>query len=117
MVSGDCGCDVFEGTHAVIGAVGKVITVDLYIRGCPPAPSTCLRSLIALIEQATVIPHPSPASEGVRWLPQLRLLRCRLRHVLGIDLSGRSVRLRFRPVVGHGLGLGDLARILMAWSH
>src|SRR6059036_1022473 len=33
-----CGCGVFEGSYAVIGAVDKVIPVDLHIRGCPPRP-------------------------------------------------------------------------------
>src|SRR5262252_7991536 len=37
---GDCaaGCGVFEGSYAVVGAVDKVIPVDLHIRGCPPRP-------------------------------------------------------------------------------
>jgi NADH:ubiquinone oxidoreductase subunit B-like Fe-S oxidoreductase len=33
---GGCGCGVFEGSYAVIGAVDRVIPVDLHIRGCPP---------------------------------------------------------------------------------
>src|SRR5213595_4359864 len=33
-----CGCGVFEGSYAVIGAVDKVVPVDLHIRGCPPRP-------------------------------------------------------------------------------
>src|SRR6266853_52246 len=37
---GDCGagCGVFVGSYACVGAVSKVIPVDLVIRGCPPAP-------------------------------------------------------------------------------
>jgi Ni,Fe-hydrogenase III small subunit len=49
-----CGCGVFEGSYAVIGAVDKVIPVDLHIRGCPPRPIELLRGLIALVEAATV---------------------------------------------------------------
>ncbi len=51
---GDCGCrcGVFEGSYAVIGAVEKVIPVDLHIRGCPPTPMALLEGLIALIEKA-----------------------------------------------------------------
>jgi Ni,Fe-hydrogenase III small subunit len=52
---GDCaaGCGVFEGTYAVVGAVDKVIPVDLHIVGCPPRPIDLLRGLTALIDQAT----------------------------------------------------------------
>ena len=51
---GDCGCGygVFEGSYAVIGAVDKVIPVDLHIRGCPPRPIDLLRGLIALVDKA-----------------------------------------------------------------
>ena len=55
-----CGCGVFEGSYAVIGAVDKVIPVDLHIRGCPPRPIDLLRGLIALIERAAArVPAPS----------------------------------------------------------
>ena len=47
-----CGCGVFEGSYAVIGAASKVIPVDLHIRGCPPRPIDLLRGLIALIDKA-----------------------------------------------------------------
>ncbi len=52
---GDCaaGCGVFEGSYAVVGAVDKVIPVDLHIGGCPPRPIDLLRGLIALIDKAT----------------------------------------------------------------
>ncbi len=49
-----CGCGVFEGSYAVVGAVSKVIPVDLHIPGCPPRPIDLLRGLIALVETATV---------------------------------------------------------------
>jgi Ni,Fe-hydrogenase III small subunit len=48
-----CGCGVFEGSYAVIGAVDKVIPVDLHIRGCPPRPTALLEGLIALVETAS----------------------------------------------------------------
>jgi Ni,Fe-hydrogenase III small subunit len=47
-----CGCGVFEGSYAVIGAVDKVIPVDLHIRGCPPRPIELLRGLVALVDKA-----------------------------------------------------------------
>ena len=48
-----CGCGVFEGSYAVVGAVDKVIPVDLHVRGCPPRPIELLRGLVALIDKAT----------------------------------------------------------------
>src|ERR1700694_3485736 len=48
-----CGCGVFEGSYAVVGAVDKAIPVDLHIRGCPPRPIDLLRGLIALVDKAT----------------------------------------------------------------
>jgi Ni,Fe-hydrogenase III small subunit len=50
-----CGCGVFEGSYAVIGAVDKVIPVDLHIRGCPPRPIDLLRGLIALADKAIAL--------------------------------------------------------------
>jgi Ni,Fe-hydrogenase III small subunit len=47
-----CGCGVFEGSYAVIGAVDKVIPVDLHIPGCPPRPIALLEGLVALMERA-----------------------------------------------------------------
>src|SRR5215203_535299 len=57
---GDCaaGCGVFEGSYAVVGAVDKVIPVDLHIRGCPPRPIDLLQGLIALLDRATAKPAP-----------------------------------------------------------
>jgi Ni,Fe-hydrogenase III small subunit len=51
-----CGCGVFEGSYAVVGAVDKVIPVDLHIKGCPPRPIDLLKGLIALMEKATAAP-------------------------------------------------------------
>jgi Ni,Fe-hydrogenase III small subunit len=47
-----CGCGVFEGSYAVIGAVDKVVPVDLHIPGCPPRPIDLLRGLVALMDKA-----------------------------------------------------------------
>ena len=53
---GDCaaGCGVFEGSYAVVGAIEKVVPVDLHIRGCPPRPIELLRGLIALMDKAAM---------------------------------------------------------------
>jgi len=57
---GDCARDggCFAGSYAVVGGVGEVIPVDLYIDGCPPSPHAILRGLLALLEQ------PSRQSRG-----------------------------------------------------
>src|SRR6266516_2015431 len=52
-----CGCGVFEGSYAVIGAVDKVIPVDLHIRGCPPTPTALLEGLIALVDKVAAAPR------------------------------------------------------------
>ena len=48
---GECaaGCGVFTDSYACVGAVSKVLPVDLVIRGCPPTPTDLLRGLLALL--------------------------------------------------------------------
>jgi Ni,Fe-hydrogenase III small subunit len=49
---GDCAIDggLFAESYAVIGAVSKVVPVDLHIRGCPPRPIQLLEGLLRLLE-------------------------------------------------------------------
>jgi Ni,Fe-hydrogenase III small subunit len=49
---GDCaaGCGVFANSYACVGAVDKVIPVDLVIRGCPPTPTDLLQGLRSLLD-------------------------------------------------------------------
>ncbi|MGE0829571.1 MAG: NADH-quinone oxidoreductase subunit B family protein [Hyphomonadaceae bacterium] len=49
---GDCAIDggMFAESYAVVGAVSKVIPVDLHIRGCPPKPIQLLEGLLRLLE-------------------------------------------------------------------
>ncbi|MCC7257710.1 MAG: NADH-quinone oxidoreductase subunit NuoB [Gammaproteobacteria bacterium] len=51
IATGDCaaGCGVFEGSYACVGAVSRVIPVDIVIGGCPPPPEELLRGLLALL--------------------------------------------------------------------
>jgi Ni,Fe-hydrogenase III small subunit len=53
VAAGDCacGCGVFNGSYAVVGAVEKVVPVDLHISGCPPRPIELVRGLLALLEK------------------------------------------------------------------
>ena len=48
---GDCGagCGLFADSYACVGAVSKVIPVDLVIRGCPPTPTDLLQGLLELL--------------------------------------------------------------------
>ena len=48
---GDCGagCGVFADSPTCVGAVAKVVPVDLVIRGCPPTPTQLLQGLLALL--------------------------------------------------------------------
>jgi len=65
---GDCACGrgVFEGSYAVLGAVEKVVPVDLHIGGCPPRPVELLKGLIALMDQAaSTTPVPQRRSYTV----------------------------------------------------
>ena len=52
---GDCARNggVFAGGSACIGAVSKVLPVDLHIPGCPPSPIVLLAGLIALLEDVS----------------------------------------------------------------
>ena len=49
---GDCACDggLFGASYACVGAVSKVLPVDLRIPGCPPEPAALLEGLAALFE-------------------------------------------------------------------
>ena len=51
---GDCACDcgVFGENYASVGAVNRVLPVDLHIKGCPPRPIDLLKGLIALMDKA-----------------------------------------------------------------
>ena len=51
VAAGACARDghLFKGSYAVVGGVGEVVPVDLYIPGCPPSPRTLLKGLVALM--------------------------------------------------------------------
>jgi Ni,Fe-hydrogenase III small subunit len=55
VAAGDCACNggIFADSYACVGAVGKVIPVDLHIRGCPPSPKVLLQGLLALLGGAS----------------------------------------------------------------
>jgi Ni,Fe-hydrogenase III small subunit len=51
---GECAANggLFAGSYACVGAVSKVIPVDLHIPGCPPNPMTLLGGLLALLQKS-----------------------------------------------------------------
>jgi Ni,Fe-hydrogenase III small subunit len=53
---GDCsaGCGVFADSYACVGAVSKVIPVDLVVRGCPPTPLDLLQGLLWLLNRSAI---------------------------------------------------------------
>jgi len=57
---GDCGCSggVFGGSYASLGAVSRVIPVDVAVPGCPPSPERLLQGILTAVSAR----HPaSPA--------------------------------------------------------
>lgn len=57
---GDCGCSggVFGGSYASLGAVSRVIPVDVVVPGCPPSPERLLQGILTAVSAR----HPaSPA--------------------------------------------------------
>src|SRR5437879_562961 len=59
---GDCaaGCGVFADSYACVGAVSKVVPVDLVIRGCPPTPVQLLQGLLWLLGGAPATTVSAP---------------------------------------------------------
>jgi Ni,Fe-hydrogenase III small subunit/formate hydrogenlyase subunit 6/NADH:ubiquinone oxidoreductase subunit I len=64
---GACGCSggIFgEGTHASLGAVDRVLPVDVYVPGCPPRPQAILNGLLVAmgVREARARPDGAPAA-------------------------------------------------------
>jgi Ni,Fe-hydrogenase III small subunit len=60
---GACGCSggIFgEDTYAAVGAVDRVIPVDVYVPGCPPRPQAILNGLLVAmgVREARLAPKP-----------------------------------------------------------
>lgn len=60
VAAGDCagGCGVFADSYACVGAVSKVIPVDIVIPGCPPTPTALLQGLLWLLGDVNVDTAP-----------------------------------------------------------
>jgi Ni,Fe-hydrogenase III small subunit len=57
---GDCGCSggIFGESYASLGAVSRVIPVDIVVPGCPPSPTRLLQGIL------TAVSARRPASPG-----------------------------------------------------
>src|SRR5574337_174414 len=62
VAMGDCGCTggVFGESYASLGAIDKVIPVDVRIPGCPPTPVVLLRGILKAVEEPGGGPLPAP---------------------------------------------------------
>ncbi|HEX6138439.1 MAG TPA: NADH-quinone oxidoreductase subunit NuoB [Casimicrobiaceae bacterium] len=62
IAAGDCACGtgIFGESYATIGAVSKLLPVDVAIPGCPPSPTALLAGILAAIGAAA---PPPPRAE------------------------------------------------------
>jgi len=58
IAAGECACGrgIFGEGYATIGAVSKILPVDVTIPGCPPSPTALLRGILAAISRAAPPP-------------------------------------------------------------
>jgi Ni,Fe-hydrogenase III small subunit len=54
IAAGECACGrgIFDANYAAMGAVDKVVPVDVVIPGCPPSPTALLQGILAAITAA-----------------------------------------------------------------
>ena len=64
IAAGACACDggIFGASYATIGAVSRLLPVDVAIPGCPPSPTALLQGILAAI---SVSAPPAPRTEPV----------------------------------------------------
>ncbi len=63
IAAGECACGrgIFGESYATIGAVDKVLPVDVTIPGCPPSPTALLGGILAAISRAAPVARHEPA--------------------------------------------------------
>ena len=85
---GACGCGggIFgEGTYAAVGGIDRVLSVDVYIPGCPPRPQAILNGLLVAMgvrdarlkpNRRVTLPEPSAGVRAIRdRVPSLAVAR------------------------------------------
>jgi Ni,Fe-hydrogenase III small subunit len=63
IAAGECACGrgIFGESYATVGAVEKLLPVDVAIPGCPPSPTALLQGILAAITRAAPpIPKVEP---------------------------------------------------------
>ena len=60
---GSCGISggVFHGCYNVVGNIGDVIPVDVYVPGCPPRPEAIIDGVVRLLEKLKARRPAAPA--------------------------------------------------------
>jgi Ni,Fe-hydrogenase III small subunit len=58
IAAGECACGtgIFGDSYATVGAVDRVLPVDVRIPGCPPSPAALLQGILAAISVAAPPP-------------------------------------------------------------
>ena len=53
LAVGSCSCSggVFSGAYNILGGIGKVLPVDMYIAGCPCRPEAIIDGIVKLLEK------------------------------------------------------------------
>lgn len=66
IAAGECACGggIFGESYATIGAVSKLLPVDVAIPGCPPSPTALLQGILAAIQAAAPPPVKMEPSMG-----------------------------------------------------
>ena len=66
IAAGECACGrgIFGESYATMGAVDKVLPIDVAIPGCPPSPTALLRGILAAISAAAPPPVKREPSMG-----------------------------------------------------
>ena len=54
IAAGECACGrgIFDENYATLGAVDKVVPVDVVVPGCPPSPTALLQGIVAAIKRS-----------------------------------------------------------------
>src|SRR6476660_953180 len=71
IAAGECACGrgIFGESYATLGAVGKVLPIDVTIPGCPPSPTALLQGILAALRAAAPPPLRTEPTLGEEAAP------------------------------------------------